>query len=735
MNSNFDSTRGSPTEKDPEWIDINQVKAWIYGCNTRHEAHCHPIRKNDITPCWLIDTGEARIVRPTTSVTYVALSYVWGSTTSGLTCQGNLEELQKPGSLLGPAMPRTIRDVISVLHLLGERYLWVDRLCIIQDDDKDKEKNIDNMAAIYSNACMTLVVAIGDDTDHGLRGISGITPALDPEKRSSIQPSPATEHQLTRLNGVPASKWYSRGWTLQEIVFSRRVLYFTEAGAFWECHCYTWSEDTRLLWSKCNEKLANIFRDSYFPSWPNLHMYLQLVAAYNNRQLTFDDDILAAFAGITTSLTSTFQGGFLFGLPEIFLDVALLWRPMGPCRRRISGENGQKTRNKPGAAFPSWSWIGWQTEVDPQSWKCGYDYIKSTNVVSWPGSKYDRTLKAGSSWKLKSTIQWYVADGPSSPTRPVISDYKRHQRSGDTPAGWSRYSLPSEGPEEAEFVHLSDMKTRFHFPLPLPSDKDTSRPSIQEGSFLFCQTTRAYFLMEPLPPDRIVTSLFDESGTWAGVVRMQVEEEEFVRPDTEKDITELPEPRKGGSGLQKEEFIAISEGSAQNSWNEVGFLEEWSFAERPRDTPVYDFFNVLCIMRQDGICYRKGVGRVLKNANAARYGMPTSFSVDYHASLHSPSRVMKYKVGPRPCLAGIAGNDDLCLIWPRDWERMIFRLALTRTPKPGSRLIVDWNTGSEVLITLKNAEDAVLRPYSRIDIVTRVYIAANSKDPYTRSTS
>ncbi|KAI0865669.1 HET-domain-containing protein [Xylaria cubensis] len=604
--------------KDPRWIDINLVKAWIYGCKTRHGAHCNIIRKDKITPYWLIDTGEARIVHLSTPVTYVALSYVWGSTASGLACQSNLKQLQKPGFLLGLAIPRTIRDVISVLRLLGERYLWVDRLCIIQDDDKDKERHINNMASIYSNACMTLVVATGDDADYGLRGISGITPALNRKKRRFVRPFRATEHQLTRVFGVPTSKWYSRGWTLQEIVFSRRTLYFTGTGVFWECHCHTWSEDTserRLLWSnsKCNEKLADIFRDSYFPSWPNLHMYLQLVTAYNNRQLTFDDDILAAFAGITTSLNSSFQGGFLFGLPEIFLDVALLWRPMGPCRRRSPCEDELKTRNKQGAAFPSWSWIGWQTEIDPQSWKCGYDYIKSTDVVSWPDSKYNIPLRAGSSWRLKPTVQWYVADGLSSPTRPVISDYKRHQRSRDIPAGWSRYSLPFEGLAEADFVHSSDMKTRFRFPVPLPSDKDTSWPSIQEGSFLFCRTTRAYFLMEPLPPGRIVTSLFDESGMWAGVIRMQVEEEGFVRPKDEKDMTELPEPRKDSSGLQKEEFIAISEGNARNRWNEAGFLEEWSFAERPRKTPLYEFFNVLCITRQDGICFRKGVGRVLKN--------------------------------------------------------------------------------------------------------------------------
>src|SRR5689334_2467772 len=120
-------------------------------------------------------------------------------------------------------------------------------------------------------------------------------------------------------------------------------------------------------------------------------MYLQLVSAYNTRDLTFDDDVLAAFAGITTSLSS-FEGGFLFGLPELFLDVAMLWRPLGPCRRRAASPRGDPTHR---SALPSWSWIGWQMDMDPLSWKCGYDYIKSTSSISWPKSKYDTLVRTG----------------------------------------------------------------------------------------------------------------------------------------------------------------------------------------------------------------------------------------------------------------------------------------------------------------------------------------------------
>jgi len=622
FDTEFDSTEGSPVEmkRDPEWIDVARIKSWVEACDRRHDDHCRTPHTDAVSPYWLIDAPAACIVRGSPSKAYVALSYVWGSTAGGQVRRDNLARLRQRGALLQDDMPQTIQDVIRLLPLLGERYLWVDRLCIIQDDEREKETQISNMASIYSNARMTLVVALGDDAGYGLRGFASIRRA--PLARGKRHHLSWTEHQLTRLSHLPSTKWYSRGWTLQEIVFSRRTLFLTEEGAFWECHCHTWSEDTagsfvRQVNTKCNKKLADIFRSQYFPPWPNLHMYLQLVAAYNNRELTFDDDVLAAFAGITSSLSS-FEGGFLYGLPEIFLDVALLWRPLGPCRRRRTRREGHDQAGNPeyATAFPSWSWIGWQMDMDPLSWKCGYDYIKSTSIISWPGSKYNTVVRAGCSWQLRSTVQWHVADGLDSPTRPVVEDYKRYQRSGSLPEAWSRYSLPFEGPDKAEFIHPSDTRTRFHFPIPLQSDsktKDCIRHG-RDGPFLYCKTDRAYFMTEEPPPGSIVASLVDDEGKWVGVVRMQVDDKKFQTQGERKDPLELSTQPRESRNMQRREFIAVSEGSARNDWNEKGFFEEWDFEERPRNTPLYEFVNVLCVERKEEIFYRQGVGRVLKAA-------------------------------------------------------------------------------------------------------------------------
>jgi hypothetical protein len=71
-------------------------------------------------------------------------------------------------------VPKTLTDAILVVRLLEERYLWVDSLCIIQDDEAMKYHQINNMASIFANASITIISRQGDDANYGLRGLSEI---------------------------------------------------------------------------------------------------------------------------------------------------------------------------------------------------------------------------------------------------------------------------------------------------------------------------------------------------------------------------------------------------------------------------------------------------------------------------------------------------------------------------------------------------------------------------------
>jgi hypothetical protein len=105
---------------------------------------------------------------------FVALSYVWGEDMdeSSVTFKSNIEELEVAGSLSPARLPQTLEDAMRVCEQLQERYLWIDRLCIIQDDTEDKARQIKAMDKIFSAARFVIVAAYGDGVNFGLPGIS-----------------------------------------------------------------------------------------------------------------------------------------------------------------------------------------------------------------------------------------------------------------------------------------------------------------------------------------------------------------------------------------------------------------------------------------------------------------------------------------------------------------------------------------------------------------------------------
>jgi hypothetical protein len=144
-----------------------------------HGSACWPEEGLTGSPAWLIDAEQQCLVPWTQRHTYITLSYVWGQVGSVETRKENLDVFQVPGAFsienTAVVIPKTIRHALGLVVLLGQRYLWVDRLCICQDDPEMKAAQIDTMGDIYNNAIFTIIAANGWDADHGLRGIEGLT--------------------------------------------------------------------------------------------------------------------------------------------------------------------------------------------------------------------------------------------------------------------------------------------------------------------------------------------------------------------------------------------------------------------------------------------------------------------------------------------------------------------------------------------------------------------------------
>lgn len=203
------------TDLDSNWINLETLRLWLRACDSQHGYHCIQATFATGYPQWLVDVQRLCIVRAKSPDRYVALSYVWGQVECSKAMKCNLEELQKPESLSeknsNVIIPRTIRHAIRLVTLIGEQLLWVDSLCIVQDDAASKHSQLNEMASIYANAYVTLIAANGWDANHGFRGIKGVTEPreispLGLDVYESLQPY--------------STIWYSRGWTFQELLFS-----------------------------------------------------------------------------------------------------------------------------------------------------------------------------------------------------------------------------------------------------------------------------------------------------------------------------------------------------------------------------------------------------------------------------------------------------------------------------------------------------------------------------------
>lgn len=179
--SNYAAKAINVPEVDPTWINLDTIHTWIDLCGDSHSCLGYP--RFGLPPTWLIDVHLECLVSPASlpdDARYCALSYVWGQVQTSKLTTATREDFCQPGvfasSNTSVVVPKTIRHAIGLVKALGQRYLWVDALCIVQDDDAHFHAELHNMGAIYDGAFLTIVAATGWDANEGLRGLRGVSP-------------------------------------------------------------------------------------------------------------------------------------------------------------------------------------------------------------------------------------------------------------------------------------------------------------------------------------------------------------------------------------------------------------------------------------------------------------------------------------------------------------------------------------------------------------------------------
>ena len=157
-------------------FDMAQACRWLEICRTEHSGTCSMPRATDdeaLPPqpvdLLAIDLVNMSICHMPFGSEYVALSYCWPAITYLTLLDSNREALFQHRALLNNMhkLPGTVRDAIECAQELPFRYLWIDALCIVQDDFEHKDKQLRQMDRVYSRASLTLVCAYPVARDEG----------------------------------------------------------------------------------------------------------------------------------------------------------------------------------------------------------------------------------------------------------------------------------------------------------------------------------------------------------------------------------------------------------------------------------------------------------------------------------------------------------------------------------------------------------------------------------------
>lgn len=345
---------------------LELVSQWLSTCESDHsECRAEP----GPLPTRVIDISDSAAEEPRLKVceageaaNYVALSHSWGINPIIRTTSVNIEDHKHQLPL--SRLPKTFRDAIAITRAMGIRFLWIDSLCIIQDDPVDWERECPRMSQVYSSAFFTIAASASVDSTGGCflsrdfsndirircellnRGGSG----------SGASGFVGVRRQLLGFRTLQSRHLHTRGWVLQERCLSRRMVHFDRDQVLWECARCRLSEDgvPADAWDTATTywdgKMHAVYPydngagrndNSFAEDWH------RLVELFSEKVFTYPDDKLPALSGVATAMEKQLGETYIAGMWRSQLPFSLLWS---------RAEGWLKQPNGGGFRAPSWSW-------------------------------------------------------------------------------------------------------------------------------------------------------------------------------------------------------------------------------------------------------------------------------------------------------------------------------------------------------------------------------------------
>ncbi|KAE8823051.1 hypothetical protein PTNB73_10368 [Pyrenophora teres f. teres] len=401
----FGKAFGRAVWSDNDPIDIKArsatIREWLTECKSHHSS-CRKTLKSDIPLSARIlaiqELGRENYIVKLISTDridlhnepYLVLTHVWGGIEIRCKTTGDKVSLYQDIGINFDTLPKTFQDAVRVTAAIGFQYLWIDSLCIIQDDKGDWERESAKMSAIFRAGTITLSATVSENSHGGcglkstlapvmrFRNIGGRGPDFAARETAAFGQSPSIVMN-SELRHAPVN---TRAWILQEKVLSGRILHAMDSQFVWQCGGVTESEDgiAELENQKGNGPVTT--------AWPGTDPVLQTtkllvryeinrrwwitVSDYSRRSLTKPSDRYAAMAGIVQLHQELYCDTPVVGLWRNDIALHLSWDAYRP--RNMTG-----ALREPATRRPSWTWMSFQ----------------HGSVAIWPPIEWDDLRRKG----------------------------------------------------------------------------------------------------------------------------------------------------------------------------------------------------------------------------------------------------------------------------------------------------------------------------------------------------
>lgn len=301
---------------------------------------------------------------------YAALSHCWGGIVPIMLTKSSAASLYR--GIRSNELPKTFRDAVHAASFLGLQCLWIDSLCIAQDDEEDWQREASQMRSVYQSAFVTIAATAGATSEDGLFRERDSALVRPPVVATQWHQSPLlilfTRHLQRELDKAPLNR---RGWVLQERLLSRRIIHFTSDQVVLECGTGITSETfpaglagaeylegpvytpPAKPWTFV-EDVTKFYSQYHATSWS------ETIRDYTARSLSKETDKLPAIAGLASKWAAITCEKYTAGMWEPRLVLQLPW---------MLGDNNRNVKSYPRKCHayvaPSWSFVFWTGPITP----------------------------------------------------------------------------------------------------------------------------------------------------------------------------------------------------------------------------------------------------------------------------------------------------------------------------------------------------------------------------------